>query len=93
MYSDWLIKVFCCYFSRSASAVRIQFCAHSTTVRGTVSEPDLPSTGSTADLSTLKPESFLQNETDVRDLRLHPCVLVGPVLCDYIKCLINVKEI
>lgn len=56
-------------------------------VRGRVSEPDLPSTGSTADLSTLKPESFLPNETDVRDLRLHLCVLVGQVLCEYIKCL------
>ena len=62
-------------------------------VRGRVSEPDLPSTGSTADLSTLKPESFLPNETDVRDLRLHLCVLVGQVLCEYIKCLKSFSSI
>lgn len=56
-------------------------------VRGRVSEPNLSSTGSTVDLSTLKPESFLPNESDVRELRLNLCVLVGQVLCQYMKCL------
>ena len=35
----------------------------------------------------MKPEVFLPNEDEVRELRLNLCVLVGRVLCRYIKCL------
>lgn len=52
-----------------------------------MSDPSCASIGSTLDFSSLKPESFLPNESEVRELRLNLCVLVGRVLCTYVKCL------
>ena len=61
-------------------------------VRGRVSDSSLASTGSTLDLSAMKPEAFLPTEDKVSDLRMNICVLISRVFCTYIKCLKPLKK-